>query len=35
VWEMPMFQGMIVKALNWTFGDVPGDAAPNYAEFLK
>lgn len=35
VWEMPMFQGMVVKALEWTFGDVPGDASPNYQEFIK
>jgi len=35
VWEMPMFQGMIVKALEWTFGDVPGDASPNYEQFIK
>ncbi|MFH1743561.1 MAG: ThuA domain-containing protein [bacterium] len=35
VWEAPMFQGMVVKALGWTFGDVPGDASPNYDEAIK
>lgn len=35
VWEMPMVQGMIVKALAWTMGDVPGDATPNYKDVVK
>jgi type 1 glutamine amidotransferase len=35
VWEMPMVQGMILKAYEWTRGQVPGDASPNFAEFLK
>ncbi len=35
VWESPMFQGMIIKALEWTCGDVPGDASPNYKKYIK
>lgn len=35
VWEMPVIQGMIVDALAWTFGDVEGDASPNYDEVMK
>ena len=35
VWDMPMFQGMVVKALKWTFGDVPGDASPNFQDLIK
>ncbi len=35
VWEMPLIQGMIVDALAWTFGDVDGDASPNYDEVMK
>ena len=35
VWQMPMFQGMILKALAWTTGDVSGDASPNFEEVIK
>jgi len=35
VWEMPLYQGMLVKAIAWTAGDVPGDATPNFAQYLK
>lgn len=35
VWEMPLLQGIILKAYEWTSGRVPGDTAPNFEEFLK
>ena len=35
VWDMPMFQGLVVRALDWTFGDIPGDASPNFERILK
>ena len=35
VWEMPLYHGMLVKAIAWTCGDVAGDATPNFAQFLK
>ncbi len=34
VWDMPMFQGMIARALEWTFGDVPGKVQPNYKKII-
>ena len=35
VWEMPLYQGMLVRAIAWTCGDVAGDATPNFAQHLK
>lgn len=35
VWEAPWFKGMLDKAFDWTFGDVDGDASPNFEKFLK
>ena len=35
VWEMPMYQGMILEALKWTSGEVDGDASPNFKEYIK
>ena len=35
VWEMPLVQGMMLKAIDWTCGDVPGDASPNYKDHIK
>ena len=35
VWEMPLLHGMILDALAWTCGDVPGDASPNYDAVVK
>jgi hypothetical protein len=35
VWEMPLVQGIVLKAYEWTSGQVPGDATPSFEEFLK
>ncbi len=35
VWEMPLIQGMVIDSLAWTFGDVEGDASPNYDKVMK
>jgi len=35
VWEMPMFHGMILEALDWTSGRADGDATPNFEKYIK
>lgn len=34
VWDMPMFQGLVAAGLEWTFGDLPGNAKPNYDRII-
>jgi type 1 glutamine amidotransferase len=35
VWESPWYKAMLGKGLDWTLGNVDGNAAPNFDQFLK
>jgi type 1 glutamine amidotransferase len=35
VWEMPVYQGSLIRAFEWTSGKIEGDPVPNGMEFLK
>ncbi|MCA9412990.1 MAG: ThuA domain-containing protein [Candidatus Omnitrophica bacterium] len=35
VWEMPLFQGILVQAHKWTSGQLEGDPKPNFKDFFK
>lgn len=35
VWEMPLYQGSLISAFEWTSGQTTGDTTPNFAEVLK